>query len=239
MKNPNPSTIQTSTLLADFRLLLILFVTLRIMLAMIYQPIFTQGIERGMTAGGDFFYYFQLGSLSSQSLLPFRDWWSEFPLIPAFLDVLVFQVFGRNGYGGFALMFGAIMMLFDIGNLILVRRIGMKLYGAGTGMALAWIYALCVAPLVLIWWDFEPLVAFFLLWAVATLIDKREVRSAVITAVGGLIKFTPLLILGAIWRMRIGVGAARSALRYSLITVGIFGAVYLLLFAQNAAMTLP
>ena len=52
------------------------------MLLMVYQPIFTQGIERGMTAGGDFFYYFQLGALSSQGLLPFRDWWSEFPPIP-------------------------------------------------------------------------------------------------------------------------------------------------------------
>ncbi len=239
MKSQNTSPIQTSTLLADFRLLLILFITLRLMLVMIYQPIFGQGIERGMTAGGDFFYYFQLGSLSSQGLLPFRDWWSEFPPIPAFLNVLVFQVFGRNGYGGFALIFGVIMMLFDFGNLILVRRIGTKLYGAGTGMALAWIYALCIAPLVLIWWDFEPMVAFFLLWAVATLIERREVRSAVIAAVGGLIKFTPLLILGALWRIRIGTGEVRSALRYSLITVGIFAIVYALLFAQNATMTLP
>ena len=239
MKSQNTTSIQTSTLLADFRLLLILFIALRLMLAMVYQPIFTQGIERGMTAGGDFMYYFQLGSFANQGLLPFRNWWSEFPPIPAFLESLVVVLFGRNGYGGFALIFGAIMMLFDVGNLILVRRIGTKLYGSGTGMALAWVYALCVAPLVLIWWDFEPMVAFFLLWAVATLIEKREVRSAVIAAVGGLVKFTPLLILGAVWRMRIGAGAVRSALRYSVITVGIFAIVYALLFAQNAAMTLP
>ena len=67
------------------------------------------------------------------------------------------------------------------------------------------------------------MVAFFLLWALATLIERREVRSAVIAAVGGLIKFTPLLILGAVWRIRASV---RSALRYSLITVGIFALVY-------------
>ena len=57
MKSQNTSSIQTSTLLADFRLLLILFLTLRIMLAMVYQPLFTQGIERGLTAGGDFCRY--------------------------------------------------------------------------------------------------------------------------------------------------------------------------------------
>ncbi len=227
--------IQTSTLLLDFRLLLILFIALRLILLMVYQPIFSGGVERGMTAGGDFFYYFQLGSFANQGLLPFRNWWSEFPPIPSLLESLVAVLFGRNGYTGFALIYGVIMMLFDFGNLIMVRRIGTKLYGVNTGMALAWIYALCVAPLVLIWWDFEPMVAFFLLWAVATLIERQDVKSAVIAAVGGLVKFTPLLILGALWRMR----EARSALRYSVITVGIFAIVYGLLFAQNAAMTLP
>ncbi len=77
-------------------------------------------------------------------------------------------MFGRSGYNGFALIFGVIMLAFDVGNLVLVRRIGSRLYGAATGMALAWIYALTLAPLVLIWWNFEPLVAFFLLWALAT-----------------------------------------------------------------------
>jgi hypothetical protein len=57
----------------------------------------------------------------------------------------------------------------------------------------------------------------------------------VIAAVGALTKFTPLLILGAVWRMR----EMRSALRYSLVSVGIFALVYALLFAQNSAMTLP
>ncbi len=235
MKSANTPTIQTSTLLADFRLLLILFVTFRVMLLMIYQPIFAQGIERGLTAGGDFFTYFQLGSFSGQGLLPFRDWWSEFPPIPSFLNVLVFQLAGRSGYNGFGLTFGILMMLFDIGNLLLVRRIGTRLHGAATGMALAWIYALTLAPLVLIWWDFEPLVAFFLLWSLALLIERREARSAVIAAVGALTKFTPALILGAVWRFR----GQQVALRYSLITVGIFALVYALLFAQNSAMTLP
>ena len=149
--------------------------------------------------------------------------------------MLVFQLAGRSGYNGFGLTFGILMMLFDIGNLLLVRRIGTRLHGAATGMALAWIYALTLAPLVLIWWDFEPLVAFFLLWSLALLIERREARSAVIAAVGALTKFTPALILGAVWRFR----GQQVALRYSLITVGIFALVYALLFAQNSAMTLP
>ncbi len=239
MKTQSTNSLQTSTLLNDFRLLLILFVTFRIMLLMVYQPIFTQGIERGLAAGGDFFYYFQLGSLSGQGLLPFRDWWSEFPPIPAFLDTIIFQLFGRSGYTGFALIFGVIMMAFDVGNLVLIRRIGARIYGEGTGMALAWVYALMLAPLVLIWWNFEPLVAFFMLWSLAYLVERGDLRSAVVAGIGGLIKFTPLLILGAVWRFRSAAEGVRSALRYSLVAVGIFGVVYLLLFAQNAAMTAP
>ncbi|MEP7293632.1 MAG: hypothetical protein ABI835_17730 [Chloroflexota bacterium] len=235
MKTQPGASLQTSTLLADFRLLLILFLFFRLMLLMIYQPLFAQGGERGMTAGGDFFYYFQLGSLSGQGFLPFRDWWSEFPPIPAFFETVLFQLFGRSGYPAFAMIYSVIMLMFDVGNLVLMRRIGTQLYGAGTGMALAWIYALTLAPLVMIWWNFEPAVAFFLLWALALLVERRDVKSAVIAAVGGLVKFTPLLILGALWRFR----SPRIAFRYSLIALGIFAAVYVALFAQNSAMTLP
>lgn len=235
MKAQHSTPIQTSTLLADFRLLLILFVFLRLMLLMVYQPLFTQGIERGMTAGGDFMYYFQLGALSGQGHLPFRDWWSEFPPIPSYLETLVFQLVGRNGYPAFAMTLGVIMMLFDVGNLVMMRRIGARLHGAGTGMALAWVYAVSVVPLVMVWWNFEPMVAFFLLWSVALLVERRDTKSAIVAAVGGLVKFTPLLVLGAVWRFR----QPRVAVRYSLITLGIFAVVYALFFAQNAAMTAP
>jgi hypothetical protein len=235
LKAHTSSPLNASTLLADFRLLLILFIFFRLLLLMTYQPILVNGVERGVTAGGDFLYYYQLGSLSQQGFLPFRDWWSEFPPLPSIFETLLVQFFGRGGYGSFALVYGVIMMLFDLGNLVLVRRIGAKLHGAGTGMALAWIYALTLAPVVMIWWNFEPMVTFFLLWGLATLVERREVRSAVIAAVGALIKFTPALVLGAVWRFR----ERRAALRYSLITLGIFAVVYVLLFAQNAAMTAP
>lgn len=235
MKSHTTSSLSASTLLADFRLLLMLFIFFRLLLLMTYQPLLVNGVERGVTAGGDFLYYFQLGGLSGQGYLPFRDWWSEFPPIPSFLETLVFQLVGRGGYGSFALVLGIIMMLFDLGNLVMVRRIGSKLHGAGTGMALAWIYALTLAPVVMVWWNFEPMVTFFLLWGIAALVEKRDARSAVIAAVGALVKFTPALVLGAVWRFR----QPRAALRYSLITLGIFAAVYGVLFAQNAAMTAP
>ena len=102
-------------------------------------------------------------------------------------------------------------------------------------MALAWVYALMIAPTVFIWWNFEALVAFLLLLSVWYLLRTDDIRSAVAAAIGVLVKFTPALVLGAVWRFR----QPKMALRYTVMVAGIFGVVYALLFAQNAAMTAP
>ncbi len=132
-------------------------------------------------------------------------------------------------------MFAALMLAFDVGNLLLVRRIGARVYNPNTGMALAWVYAILAAPLVFVFWNFEPMVAFFLLWALAALIDGRDTRSAVAALIGALVKFTPAVILGAVWRYR----APRAALRYTLIVIGGFALVYIPLLISNPDYTLP
>jgi hypothetical protein len=230
-------SIQLTSLLADFRLLLILFIAFRVMLLMVYQPLLAAGIERGITAGGDYLTYFQIASLSDTAGLPFRDWWSEFPPVWSYLSVLLYQFSGgaRGSYTSFALFTGLLMLAFDAGNLVLIRKIGSRLHGTNTGMALAWIYAIILAPLVFTFWNFESLVAFFLLLALWWLLVKRENRSALAAAIGTLTKFTPALILGAVWRFR----ERATALRYTAIVAAVFGSVYLLLFLQNASMTLP
>ncbi len=230
------SEINLTGLLADRRLLVILFISLRLILLITYLPIFTAGSERGVTAGGDFFYYFQLGGLSADGLLPFRNWWSEFPPIPAFMFTAIYTLLGANAnYTSFAMLLGLIMVGFDTGNLLLIRTIGTRLHGGAIGTALAWVYTVAAAPLIFVWWNFEPMVAFFLLLSISALLAKRDARSAVWAAVGALVKFTPAVILGAVWRFR----PTTKALLYTLIIVIIFGVVYGLLFAQNAAMTLP
>jgi len=222
-------------LLGDFRLLVILFISFRLMLLMVYQPILIQGVERGIGAGGDQSYYFDLAALSRQGLLPFRDWWSEFPPVWSFLTVLVYQLLGANAnYTGYAMFMGLIMLVFDTGNLILLRKIGARLHGANTGLALAWIYAATLAPVVFLWWTFETIVAFFLLLGLWWLLSRRDVRSAVAVAIGALTKFTPALIVAALWRFR----NWRAALRYTLIVAAVFLIVYIPLIAGQKDMAL-
>lgn len=222
-------------LLGDFRLLLVLFVSFRLCMLLVYPPLLIEGGERGATAGGDFLTYYQLGALSERGLLPFRDWWSEFPPIPSALNVTLYQLAGRASYSGFAALYALLMLACEVGTLALVRRIGSRLHGAATGMALAWIYALLLTPALMLWWTFEPLVALLLLLALAWLLEGRRDRSAVAAGIGALVKFTPAVTLAAALRFR----PVRWSARYAAVTLGLFAGVYVLLLLQNSAMTLP
>jgi hypothetical protein len=230
------SELKLTTLLADFRLLLILFASFRLLLLLVYQPLMINNVERGVGAGGDRLYHYALSELTGQGEWPFRDWWSEFPPVWYFLTSFVYQLQGANAnYSNWSMLLGLIVLAFDVGNLILIRKIGTRLHGVNTGMSLCWIYAVMLAPMIFIWWNFETMVAFFLLLGLWWLLEKRDSRSAVAAAIGALTKFTPALLLGAVWRFR----DRRTALRYTVITIGLFALVYLPFFAQNAAMTLP
>ena len=223
-------------LLADFRLLLLLFVFFRFLLALIYQPVLVDGVERGLTSGGDFGYFFALARLTDDGLWPYRDWWHEFPPLTSQLMILAYRLAGtRAAYSGFSLIFGFLMLAADVGSLVLLRAIGARLYDRGVGLALAWVYALLLAPVVFMWWNFEALVAFLLLLGIYGLVARRDTLSGLATAAGGLVKFTPLLLLGAVWRFR----PPREALRYTLVSLGLFALVYALFFAQSGEMTLP
>ncbi|PJF40999.1 MAG: hypothetical protein CUN54_03230 [Phototrophicales bacterium] len=230
------NTVQLTTLLGDFRLLVMLFVGFRLLMMIIYQPLIVEGTERGIGAGGDFMTYFQIAALSDSLGMPFRDWWTEFPPVWSFLSVGVYQLLGENvAYSNFAGFIGFIILIFDTGNLVLMYKLGTRLYGRNTGMALAWIYALLVAPMIFVFWTFEPMVAFFLLLGVWWLLQDKYNHSAVAIALGALTKFTPALLIGALWRFH----KERTALQFTGVVLGLFALVYIPLLAQNADMTRP
>ena len=232
----NLQSVRSLGLLGDFRLLVILFISFRLMLVMVYQPLVIDDVERGLSAQGDRLYHFQLAALTDDGDWPFVDWWSEFPPVWYWLTTAAYQFQGENvNYGAWTMTLGLLMLAFDVGNLLLMRAIGSRLYGPVTGMTLAWMYALALAPLVFLWWTFENMVAFFLLlglWWLLRPDDNRSLaQSAVATAFGALTKFTPLLLLGAVIRYRQPVQIAR----YVAVVLLIFGGVYGLLYWNAAA----
>jgi hypothetical protein len=234
-RNAPAEPLTLTGLLADFRLLVILFVAFRLLLLMVWQPLIVNEVERGVSAGGDFAYYFALASLTEDGLMPFRDWWHEFPPLTTYLFVAIYWLGGAGNYSGFAMLFGMIMLAFDVGNLILLRRIATHLYNPNTGMSLVWIYALMLAPMVFLWWNFEPMVVFSLLLGLWWLLRGRDVPAAVAAGIGALTKFIPALLLGAVWRFR----QRSKSLKYALILLGVFALVYGYFFVLNSEMTTP
>lgn len=225
------TVIAKPALFGDFRLLFALFIALRLTLAVVYQPYLLERydadgapapVERGLSAFGDYQHYLQFAKLSDEGLLPYRDYWYEFPPVWSALFIGAYRLLAARGavdYTSWVTLLGLLLLVADVGNLMLVRRLGRLLHGEETAQALAWIYALLAAPLIFAWWTFETLVALAILAALVGLVEGRLDRSAGAVVVGALTKYTPLLVLPAVWRFC----AWRKALRYTAISLGLVG----------------
>jgi hypothetical protein len=243
----SPSSQQSLTLpglLTDFRLLVYLFVGFRLVLAMVYQPyvfdVFEEDgtpvtIERGMSNFGDLRYYYQFAQLVDDGELPYRDYWHEFPPVWISLFTSVYMVIKARGavdFTGWATAIGLIMLLFDVGNLVLIRRLARRLHGDKTAVALSWLYAVLVAPVIFPWWTFETMVVFFTLLALDWLLEGRDRQSASLTALGTLTKYTPILVLPTVWRFY----DRRRAVQYTIIAVILVAVVLGALVAWGGRM---
>jgi hypothetical protein len=206
--------------LPDFRLLVYLFVGMRLVLLLAHPPTLVESggaiFDRGLTVYGDFLYHFGIAENSRAGLLPYRDFWYEYPPLIPILSGATYAL-SRANFTAYATLLALFLTAFDVGNLALVRRIGGALRGPAVGEALAWLYALAAAPLVLVFWNFEAVVTFWVLLALWWIIRDRHVPAAVAIALGALTKLVPLLILGAIWRFR----PAPTALRVTFIAGGL------------------
>jgi hypothetical protein len=198
-------------LLRDRRLILYIFLGLRLTLLLVYQPYIVNNTERGLATFGDFQTYYTFAALSGEGRLPYRDFWYEFPPVFPIVSLAAYAITG-GGFTPYATLLGLIMTAFDVANLLLLIQIGGKLHSEQTGLALGWIYALMAAPLVLTWWTFEPTVTFSVLASLAALIGRRDVRAALWAAFGALIKLWPLALIGVALRYRRPPLAARFAL---------------------------
>jgi len=191
----------------DFILLLILFITFRVLALVAYRP---GGLVLDFS---DFYWYRSFAELSHQGYYPYDNLWTTYPpLFPIILFALYYVSSllppWEHANLWFTLLLGGFFLLFEIGNFILLylfaQKIANEQRGKGTGGAIrntqpairsTWIYAAFFVPVYTLTGWFESYPLFFFLLSLYLLLKKRPYLSAFFTGIGFLIKLIPLILM--------------------------------------------
>jgi hypothetical protein len=198
----------------DGLLIVGLFIAFRVMILASVWPV---------TLIGDYGYYFALARLSDQGSWPYLHYWMEYPPIFPFLSTAVYRLVGSGEYDAYALVIGTLLTLFSAGCLIVLMRLAWRLHGEAAATRLGWVYGALAVPVIITWWQFEPITAFCILVALDRFLAGRDVPSAIATGLGAMVKLVPLLVLPAV------------ALARSIRKTMVYGAIALLVIAAVLA----
>lgn len=203
----NPSTRRTSVYSknVDFSLILILFLTSRLMMLLAF-PI------DSVIVYGDYQHYFNVAGLSqvggcafatgaTAPCFPYLNYWYEFPPIFAYLNIGVFYLAGGQ-FKNYVVLLGFVLLIAEAGNLILLYRLAGTLYGPVRAINTAWIYTALFVPIFFWLGNFDALTTFFILLALYALIQSKSKLLALALGLGTMVKFLPVLLLATVWRMK-------------------------------------
>jgi len=201
----------------DFKLVLILFISFRLMMLVAFTP-------EAIISYGDYEHYYNLARLSDDGHLPLLDYWYEFPPIFPYLSIGIYQLTAAatGALHSYAYALAVVMLAFDVGNLILLYRLAGRLWSERVAVRTAWVYLALPVGMIYTWRTFDSMTTFWMLLALYWLLERKENRSAVALGLGVMTKYIPILLLPAVWAFR----PVKTALRYTLITL----AVALLIF---------
>jgi hypothetical protein len=188
---------------SQLKTIVMLFVILRVTILLMYTP---QGLLNAYT---DFHHYYRVARLSDQGYYPFVNAWSEHPPLQAYTSQAVYSIvrsFMPAGdlttptYQFFARILGLVMLIFEAGVLILIHRIATRTWDIERANWLAWVYTVLSVPL--FYWNASQTsnFVFFTLLAVYWFMTNKRTASAVSLALGMLIKFTPVFLIGSVAR---------------------------------------
>lgn len=208
--------------------ILALFLALRLTVLFLYTP---QGL---FNAYSDYMYYYRTAQLTGQWYYPFVNMWYEYPPILAYLPQIAFWVAGQLtpmgdlssfGYRMFAALFGALVVVFDCGVLVLLHRITERLWGEERANWVGWVYATLSLPM--FYWTFshQVVAVFFTLLALYGLVAGFLNGSAVALGFGMAAKLTPVFLLATAWRAL--WPGRRQIVQYSCMALSVFAAFYL------------
>ena len=219
----------------DFLLLLTLFVAFRLGSVLFFRP---GGYVRDYS---DLIFYQSRASWQDFGFLPYRDYWSEYPPLFAWLTVAIDRIARLipawdDQRLWFAALFGLVTVAAETLTLVALYRLARRIHGDGA-LRVAWLYALLFLPVYLLggWYDALPVAT--VIGALALLLSgiaAAPLLAGLLIGLGGALKLVPLALLVVVplalarWRDRwIAWGSALAVC---------FG-VYLIAYLTGPTMT--
>ncbi len=198
----------------DFILLLILFITFRVLALVAFRP---GGLVLDFS---DFYWYRSFAELTHQGYYPYANLWTTYPpLFPAVM-IAIYQLSTLLPPWAFpnlwfTLFLGGFFLLFEIGNFLLLYLFALKIEEAErqrdeeangessysllptpySSLRPCWIYAALFVPVYTLTGWFESYPLFFFLLSLYLLLQRRPYLSAFFTGVGFMIKLIPLILM--------------------------------------------
>jgi hypothetical protein len=178
----------------DFFLLALLFTSFRFLTLLLVEP------------GGyilDWSGYYVPGAnfvqLSDWGYYPFVHYWMEYPPLFPWLSVILYRLsmllpLWRDAQLWYNLLLGSALLLFEIGNFILIYAIALKLCTREGAVRCAWLYAGLFFPLMTLLFWFESFPLFFLLLGVYMILARRPVWGGIAAGLGFMVKLVPAFI---------------------------------------------
>ncbi len=209
----------------DFILLLILFVTFRVLALAAFRP---GGLVLDFS---DFYWYRTFAELTRQGYYPYSNLWTTYPPLFPVVMIALYQLSEllppwEFSNLWFTLLLGGFFLLFEIGNFVLLYLLALEIgepasrqasesanqrVGESTdtdsftiqnpkskiqnALRSAWIYAALFVPVYTVTGWFESYPLFFFLLSLYLLLKNRPYLSAFFTGVGFMIKLIPLILM--------------------------------------------
>ena len=174
------------------------FLALRLFLLLLVTP---WGLfERG----SDFGAFEQRARLGDGGLLPYLDYWLEYPPLFAWLAALARTLSGgeAGGYERFDVTLGLLLLVFETGVLIFTYLIAERVHSRETAYRVATFYTLLFFPLYIARRSFEALPLFFAMGGLYLVIRGRRHTAAAMLAFGFMAKVFPAIFMLVLLRSR-------------------------------------
>jgi len=183
----------------DFILMLILFVTFRVLTLVAFRP---GGLVLDFS---DFYWYRSFAELTHQGYYPYDNLWTTYPPLFPLVMIAIYQLSSLLPPWEFAnlwftLLLGGFFLLFETGIFVLIYLFALKLYSKDNKnwpnvLRPCWIYAALFVPIYTLTGHFESYPLFFFLLSLYLLLENRPYLSAFFTGIGFMIKLIPLILI--------------------------------------------